>query len=60
MEYKIVSYSGAGDSGANPLNPHNGSLEQTLNDYARDGWVLVSYNWGSWRHAILSRPTKEN
>lgn len=58
-EYKVVSHDGRDNSEGNPLHPFNGNLEKTLEKYSNDGWMLISYNWGSWRHMIMERVKTE-
>lgn len=54
-EYMILRHEGDTVRTGNPLNPNNGSLEQTLKKYAVEGWALLSYDWNTWRNAVLVR-----
>ena len=60
IEHKVISAetSGYGSNPESPLNPNNGNLERTLDDYAKDGWRLISYDWNTWKAAILVREFK--
>ena len=60
IEHKVVNIprEAATDSHRNPLYPFEGVLESTLNDYAKQGWTLLSYDWGSWRHAVFTREVR--
>jgi len=57
-EHRILRYSGKGGDDGNPLNPHNGNLERTLDAESADGWTLLSFDWNSWRTAVLNRPAR--
>lgn len=54
-EYQTHIYSGSHAAFDNYLDPTNGALDCWLTEKAHDGWELVSYDWTSFRRAILRR-----
>lgn len=53
--HRVVTWTKGARDDNNPLHPFNGSLAKTLDTYASEGWVLVSYDWSSWRHMLIKR-----
>lgn len=59
FEHKIILVDRHATGRADRLNPYNGNLASTLDAEAAEGWSLLSYDWSSWRRAVLVREVPE-